>query len=44
MSNSENTINKSTIDCYLNDLSKEIKKEFGRKARLELIIVGNVTD
>lgn len=43
MLNNDKTINKGTIDLYLKDLSKEIKKEFGRNVRLELVIVGGAS-
>lgn len=36
-------INKSDLDLYLKELSKELKKEFGRDANIELIIVGGAS-
>lgn len=35
-----NSYNKSDVEKYLSLLSKEIKRQFGRKAKVELIIVG----
>lgn len=34
------TLNKSNIDFFLKELSKEIKKEYGRHANVELLIAG----
>lgn len=36
-------IERENIDFYLNELSKELKKEFGRNANIEMIIVGGAS-
>lgn len=34
---------KDTLDIYLKDLSKELKKEFGRNAEFEIVIIGGAS-
>lgn len=34
---------KNNIERYLNELSKELKKEFGKNSEFELIIVGGAS-
>lgn len=36
-------IKKDTLDIYLRDLSKELKKEFGRYAEFEIVIIGGAS-
>lgn len=37
---SANDITKNSIDTYFSQLAKELKKEFGRNANIELVVVG----
>ena len=37
---SANDITKDSIDTYFSQLAKELKKEFGRNANIELVVVG----
>ena len=39
----EADIKKENLDIYLRDLSKELKKEFGRNAEFEIIIIGGAS-
>lgn len=43
MNNDSFGINKESIDKYLSELAKEIKKQFGSRANMELIIVGGAS-
>lgn len=43
MSNDFNGFTKENLGEYFNDLSKELKKDFGRKANIELIVVGGAS-
>ena len=43
MSNDFNGFTKENLNEYFNDLSKELKKDFGRKANIELIVVGGAS-
>jgi hypothetical protein len=43
MSNGSFGINKGNIDKYFSELAKEIKKQFGSSANMELIVVGGAS-
>ena len=43
MSNDFSGFNKENVGDYFKELSKEIKKEFGRQANIELIVVGGAS-
>ena len=40
MSSKFNGFTKDNMNMYFSELAKELKKEFGRKSRFELIVVG----